>query len=157
MSSSSDQASNAFQGNHQSSNGSYRFRAGQFIDPNEGVHPEMLDTATTPCAGSAIPNTPQELIVMQNANRSDRPEKPIRQQSAKVSQVLDLIERLDTTAGEDQQIALSLVRHLERFHDEVVDEMQNDPEANHKQLTAWSIDADRMMRSRILLESVDLD
>lgn len=94
---------------------------------------------------------------MQNANRSDRPEKPIRQQSAKVSQVLDLIERLDTTAGEDQQIALSLVRHLERFHDEVVDEMQNDPEANHQQLTAWSIDADRMMRSRILLESVDLD
>ena len=39
-----------------------------------------------------------------------------------MKEVLDLIEKLDTNAAEDQQIALTLVRKLESFHDEMVDE-----------------------------------
>jgi len=157
MSLTSDPGSNPSQGDHSKANGRYRICAGQFIDPNDGVHPEMLDASTTPVAGNGIPNSPQELIAMQDSNRSDRPEKPVHQQSEKVRQVLDLIEKLDTTSAEDQQIALSLVRHLERFHDDVVEEMQSDSTADHKQLAAWAIDADRMMRSRMLLESVNLE
>ena len=35
--------------------------------------------------------------------------------------------------------------------------MKDDEQAKHSQIVAWSIDADRLMRSRILLESVDLE
>jgi hypothetical protein len=67
------------------------------------------------------------------------------------------MEQLETSAHEDQQIALEIVRHLERFHDEVVEEMQDDTDAKHSQIVAWAVDADRLMQSRILLASVDLD
>ena len=49
------------------------------------------------------------------------------------------------------------MRGLESFHDDVVEELREDDDAKHSQIIAWSIDADRLMRSRILLESVDLD
>jgi hypothetical protein len=68
-----------------------------------------------------------------------------------------LIDKLDTNAYEDQQIALALVRHLEKYHDNVVEDMQDDHEANHAQIVSWAIDADRLMRCRMLLDSVDLD
>ena len=35
--------------------------------------------------------------------------------------------------------------------------MQEDDGAKHSQIVAWAIDADRLMRSRLLLESVDLE
>jgi len=35
--------------------------------------------------------------------------------------------------------------------------MREDNDAKHSQIIAWSIDADRLMRSRMLLESIDLD
>jgi hypothetical protein len=136
--------------------GRYRFQAGKPVDPDAGVHPEMAaDQADAPL-GAGIPSTPQELIAMQE-NKPERPEKPERQQSAKVKEVLDLLEKLETTAAEDQQIALTLVRRLESFHDGVVEEMKDDNEAKHSQIVSWAVDADRLYRARMLLESVDLE
>ena len=137
-----------------SAGGRYRFLGGRFVDPNEGVHPEMTSFDAAPISED-IPNSPDQLIAMQQ-DQTKRPEKPERSQSANVKQVLDLIEKLETTIAEDQQIALSIVRHLERYHDGVVDEMKEDAEAKHSQIAAWAIDADRLMHCRIFLESIDL-
>ena len=135
----------------------YRFRNGKPLDPAEGLHPEMADLEQVPEPSCPIPTSPDALISMQSKNSNERPEKPVRQQSAKVKQVVDLIESLDTSAHEDQQIALMIVRHLERMHDDIVDEMRDDSDAKHSQIVAWAVDADRLMRCRNLLESVDLD
>jgi hypothetical protein len=143
--------------------GRYRFCAGRPVDPSEGLHPELADTAQAVPLAAGIPSSPQELIAMQSNDnmpdndRAERPEKPERSRSAKVNEVLELISKLETSGLEDQQIALSLVRGLESFHDGVVEELRDDDDAKHSQIIAWSIDADRLMRSRILLESVDLD
>ena len=123
---------------------------------DSGVHPEMATGQDNTPVGAGIPATPQELIAMQE-NKPERPEKPERQLSAKVKEVLDLIEKLETNAAEDQQIALTLVRRLEGFHDEVVDEMKDDADAKHSQIISWAIDADRLYRARMLLDSVDLE
>lgn len=56
-----------------------------------------------------------------------------------------------------QLIALSLVRKLEAYHDRIVEELQDDDFARHTQIVAWAIDADRLLQSRRLLESVDLE
>ncbi len=138
------------------SRGRYRIQAGRPLDPDAGVHPEMLVDPSAASTASGIPSTPQELIAMQE-NRPPRPEKPERQQSAKVQQVLELIGNLDTTAGEDLQIAVAIVRHLESYHDDVVKEMQDDADAKHSQIVSWAVDADRLYRSRVLLENIDLD
>ena len=138
------------------SSGRYRFQAGQPVDPNEGVHPELLNNAVAESPSIAIPNSPDQLIAMQ-AKKPERHEKGAQPRSPKVSQVLEQIEKLETNAYEDQQIALALVRHLEQFHDNVVEEMQEDSEAKHSQIVSWAIDADRLMRCRMLLDSVDLD
>lgn len=143
--------------------GRYRFCAGRPVDPSEGLHPELADTAQAVPLAAGIPSSPQELIAMQSNDnipdndRAERPEKPERSRSAKVNEVLELISKLETSGLEDQQIALSLVRGLESFHDGVVEELREDDDAKHSQIIAWSIDADRLMRSRMLLESVDLD
>ena len=143
--------------------GRYLFCAGRPVDPSEGLHPEFADTAQAVPLAAGIPSSPQELIAMQSNDnmpdndRAERPEKPERSRSAKVNEVLELISKLETSGLEDQQIALSLVRGLESFHDGVVEELREDDDAKHSQIIAWSIDADRLMRSRILLESVDLD
>jgi len=143
--------------------GRYRFCAGRPVDPSEGLHPELADTAQAVPLAAGIPNSPQELIAMQSNDntpdndRAERPQKPEKQKSAKVNEVLELISKLDTSSLEDQQIALSLVRGLESFHDGVVEDMREDNDAKHSQIIAWSIDADRLMRSRMLLESIDLD
>ena len=143
--------------------GRYRFCAGRPVDPSEGLHPELADTAQAVPLAAGIPSSPQELIAMQSNDnipdndRAERPEKPERSRSAKVNEVLELISKLETSGLEDQQIALSLVRGLESFHDGVVEELRDDDDAKHSQIIAWSIDADRLMRSRIPLESVDLD
>jgi len=141
----------------------YRFCAGRPVDPSEGLHPELADSAQAVPLAAGIPSSPQELIAMQSNDnipdndRAERPEKPERSRSAKVNEVLELISKLETSGLEDQQIALSLVRGLESFHDGVVEELRDDDDAKHSQIIAWAVDADRLMRSRILLESVDLD
>ena len=136
--------------------GRYRFQGGEPLDPDAGVHPEMASGQDNAPVGAGIPASPQELIAMQE-NKPERPENPERQQSAKVKEVLDLIEKLDTNAAEDQEIACTLVRKLECFHDEVVAEMKDDADAKHSQIISWAIDADRLYRARMLLESVDLE
>ncbi|MEB3167174.1 MAG: hypothetical protein VKK97_00405 [Synechococcaceae cyanobacterium] len=135
-------------------NGRYRFQGSQPLDPDGGVHPEMVAADRAPAMAGAIPDSPQQLIAMQEPRR---PEKPEHQQSPKVKEVLDRINSLETSDGEDLQIALAIVRHLERLHDEIVAEMKDDDEAKHSQIVAWAIDADRLYRARLLLESVDLN
>jgi len=144
-------------------NSRYRYSRGSRLDPSEGLHPVLSDAAQDVSVRAGIPNSPQELIAMQSNDnapdneRADRPQKPEKQKSDKVKEVLELISKLDTSSLEDQQIALSLVRGLESFHDGVVEDMREDNDAKHSQIIAWSIDADRLMRSRMLLESIDLD
>ena len=138
-----------------STGGRYRFFGGRFADPNEGVHPEMVDLDGTASDSSGITDSPYALIAMQE-NKPERPEKPERIHSAKVKQVLDLMDKLETSADDDQQIALAILRQLERFHDGVVEEMREDEEAKHSQIAAWAVDADRLMHCRIFLESIDL-
>ncbi|MBM5828092.1 MAG: hypothetical protein FJ050_08595 [Cyanobacteria bacterium M_surface_7_m2_040] len=139
--------------------GRYRFRAGRSLDPHEELHPEMVGPEVS--VGASVPNTPEELMAMQQGDRSEaqRPEKPEKPNkiTAKVKQVLDLIHELDTTPGEDQQIALTLVRELEDFHDKVVADLQDDQDAKHSQIAAWAVDADRLMHCRIFLDSIDLE
>ena len=158
MSQSNDQPPNPSVGDSRDASGRYRFQAGQPVDPDQGVHPELLNSAFADSPSIAIPQSPDRLIAMQeNRPEKDRPKKPERSAPEKVKQVLELINSLDTNAYEDQQIALTLVRNLEQFHDKFVDEMQDDEEASHSQIVGWAIDADRLMRCRMLLESVDLD
>jgi len=161
MSTPSDQPLNPSADEPQKRSGRYRYSAGKPVDPNEGVHPEMVEAEMPQveqglAAASGIPNSPQELIAMQE-NKPERHEKRVQPTSPKVNQVLEQIKKLDTNAYEDQQIALALVRHLERYHDNVVEDMQDDSAADHAQIVSWAIDADRLMRCRMLLESVDLD
>lgn len=94
---------------------------------------------------------------MQDKPTHPRPEKPERQESTRVRQVMELIDQLDTKAAEDLEIAFRLERRLESFHDEVVNEMRDDEEASHNQLICWAVDADRLMQARILLGNVDLE
>ncbi len=138
--------------------GRYRFRRGQSIDPLEELHPEMADQEVE--VGSGIPSTPEELIFMQEnetngidlANRANKTTKI----TDKVQKVLDLINELETSPPEDQQIAITLVQRLEVFHDEVVNKMKANTMAKHSQIVAWAVDADRLYRSLSLLETIDL-
>ena len=50
------------------------------------------------------------------------------------------MSRSTASVLEYQQLALKLVRYLERCHDEVVAEMNDDDEASHNQIISWSID-----------------
>lgn len=135
--------------------GRYRFRAGQAVDPNQDVHPELLNNQGLQPGAACTPDSPEQLIAMQHKS-NDHPEKPERHSSPNLKQVLELIDRLNTEPVDDQEIALAMVRKLEGFHDSVVEEMRDDPDAKHSQLVCWAIDADRLMRCRVLLESVDL-
>jgi hypothetical protein len=122
-------------------------------------HPRQPDVpAETPLsrASNDIPASPAQLLALQSTTPAPRPEKGPRQPSVKAQQVLDLIEALDLDAADDLDLATRLVRRLESDHDLVVEELRDDPAANHGQLVAWAVDADRLMRSRLLLESIDL-
>jgi len=118
------------------------------------------EVQATPAVGT-VPDSPQQLLAMQeqDADGSATPEKTGRTErtSAKAEEVLALIDKLDTSGGDDLQIALKLVRWLERYHDDTVERLQGEEGADHAQIVAWAIDADRLMRVRILLESIDLD
>lgn len=137
-------------------NGRYRFQGNQPLDPDAGLHPEMAADQAASSVAAGVPNSPQELMAMQE-NKPERPEKPERQQSAKVKQVLELLTSIETTAAEDQQVAVAIIRQIENFHDGVVEEMESDEDAKHSQITRWAVDADRLYRCRMLLESVDLE
>ena len=63
---------------------------------------------------------------------------------------------LRTSPSEDQQIALALIGRLEELHQAVVQQLQQDPDASHRQIIHWSIDSDRLLHARNLLANVDL-
>lgn len=139
--------------------GRYRFRGGRSVDPHEELHPEMAEQTIE--VGANVPGTIDELISMQRGDQAQEP-LPVKPEkadriTAKVSRVLDLIDELETTAAEDKLIALAILRQLEGYHDDIVGKMQDDADARHSQIVAWAVDADRLMQSRILLDSVDLN
>ena len=84
------------------------------------------------------------------------PEHQVRHWSVKTREAVAAIGTLNMEPGEDAQIALWLIRKLEEFHRYVLAELKRDKEANHDQIAAWATDAERLMQSGILLESVDL-
>ncbi|WP_216904718.1 hypothetical protein [Synechococcus sp. CCY 9618] len=105
-----------------------------------------------------IPDTPDELLALQR-EAARIPEEPIRKpekSSAKVREVITLLQHLETSPGEDRQLALLLVQRLEAYHDGVVEQMVDDDGAERGQIAAWAIDADRLMQARRLLASVTL-
>ena len=69
---------------------------------------------------------------------------------------MEFLEKLNLSPAEDKEVALSIIRHLESYHDEEVDELIEDSESKHSQVAAWSVDADRLMLCRIFLEGIDV-
>ena len=105
---------------------------------------------------SDVPHSPDALIALQcQVNSPAVGEEPRR--SEKLDQLLALMSDLDIAAWESQQLALTLVHHLEKFHDAVVAELNGDEHTPHDQIIRWAIDADRLRRCRLLLEDVDLE
>ena len=127
--------------------GRYRFQGDKPIDPNGDINTG---------SNSYVPNSPQELISMQE-NKLDYPEKNERQRSEKVKEIMELIDKLDTSPLDDQQIAIALISSLEQYHDDVVERMRDDSDAKHSQIASWAVDADRLMHCRYMLSSVDLE
>jgi hypothetical protein len=132
------------------------------VDPVEAAplelpHPE-LDGQDAPLpTGVAVPESPAQLIAMQNTPPKPRPEKPEPQSNPTVKAVMELLDTLVATPAEDLAIAVRLVRRLEGYHDSIVDDQRDDDSASHNQIIAWAVDADRLMCSRLLLESIDLE
>ena len=143
------------------SSGRYRFVAGRAVDPADAApdqgHPELAGQDSPPEAGMSVPESPAQLIAMQSIAPRPRPEKPEPQCHATVKTVLELLDTLEATPAEDLAIAVRLVRRLEGYHDSVVDDLRDDDSASHNQIIAWAVDADRLLRSRLLLESIDLE
>lgn len=164
-------SNSAFSNNHSSAgngaeaqplSGRYRFCGGQPLDPSEGAsaepqHPEYQAEEPLATVSVGVPDSPAQLFAMQDNNPNPRPEKGSRQPAAKVQQVLELLDTLELDPVDDLDLATRLVRRLEGYHDSVVIDLRDDDGANHDQIIAWAVDADRLMRSRILLESIDLD
>lgn len=100
------------------------------------------------------PDSAEQLLAIQQLPPAGLP-APFT--STRVEQVLAFIHRLDTSALEDQQIALTIVRQLEVLHQEVAAEMRADPNASPVQVAGWAVDADRLQQCRILLDSISLD
>jgi hypothetical protein len=125
---------------------------GPFPKPSEVSQPEPEAAPETP-----TPGTIQELLAMQQLQLTTYgPVAKADKGSGKVQQVLELIAELSTSPLEDQQIALALIGRLEGLHQAVVHQFQQDPEANHRSITLWSIDADRLLHARNMLSNVDL-
>lgn len=137
------------------SKGRYRFQLGQALNPHEDQHPEMREQLND--ISAEVPSTIEELLAMQvisnqnigNINKSVKA-------TNKVKMVLDMIKKIETNAAEDQEIALTILKHLEKFHDTTVENMLEEEENEQSQLVAWSVDADRLMHCRILLEKIRL-
>jgi hypothetical protein len=104
-----------------------------------------------------VPSTIQALLALQEIQPNHYgPVAKSESDSGKVQEALRRIMDLSTTPLEDQQIALALIGRLERLHQAVVQQLQQDPEASHSQITHWSIDSDRLLHARNMLANVDL-
>ena len=126
------------------------------MDPDEGRHPEVQDPGV---GGSSAPHTPEDLINMQASSAStSRPDKPTKNDKTtlKTKQALDFLETLELSPAEDKQVALAILRHLESYHDDEVEELIESTDSKRSQVAAWAVDADRLMLCRIFLEGIDL-
>ncbi len=126
------------------------------MDPDEGLHPEIQDPGV---GGSSAPHTPEDLINMQASSASpSRPEKPTKNDKTtlKTKQALEFLEKLELSPAEDKQVALSILRHLESYHDDEVEELIESTDRKRSQVAAWAVDADRLMLCRIFLEGIEL-
>ena len=85
------------------------------------------------------------------------PEQHARDWDTKIKDAVATISRLNMEPREDIQVALWLIRKLEEFHRYVLAELKNDQGANQDLIATWAMDAERLLQSGILLESVDLD
>ena len=70
--------------------------------------------------------------------------------------LLSFIEQLDTSAAEDKQVALAILRHLETYHDDEAEELIESSFSKRSQAAAWAVDADRLLLCRSLLEGIEL-
>jgi len=105
----------------------------------------------------AVPSTIQALVVLQEIQPNNYgPVAKSESGSGKVHEALRRIMELSTSPLEDQQIALALIGRLESLHQAVVQQLQQDPDASHSQITHWSIDSDRLLHVRNMLANVDL-
>lgn len=124
--------------------------------PQEGLHPEAQDPGpVTP----SVPSSPEELIKMQRHHaQPSRPEKTGKGDPVppKVKQAVDWLAALACSPAEDKAIALAILRNLEQFHDDAVEEMVNADTSERSQLAAWAVDADRLMLARRFLEGIEL-
>jgi hypothetical protein len=96
--------------------------------------------------------------MQRRAAEQSRPEKRPKGEktSPNVQKVLDWWGEQDLSPAEDKEVALAILRRLEQFHDETVEEMVNADDSKRSQLSAWAVDADRLMLCRIFLEGVEL-
>ena len=87
-----------------------------------------------------------------------RPDKPTKNEKTtlKVKQALEFLEKLELSPAEDKQVALSILRHLESYHDDEVEELIESTDSKRSQVGAWAVDADRLMLCRIFLEGIEL-
>lgn len=97
-----------------------------------------------------VPNTPEELFDLQTLAT---PQK----ESARVLEAMATLSALHTSPAEDGRIALRLLHKLECFHDAMLEELISAEAGNHGLIASVAVDADRLMRARLLLESVRLD
>jgi hypothetical protein len=136
--------------------GRYRYRGLTPMDPDEGLHPEIQYPGV---GGGSAPNTPEDLINMQETSaKPSRPDKPPKnhKNTLKAKQALDFLETLELSPAEDKQVALSILRHLESYHDDEVEQLIESTDSNRSQVAAWAVDADRLMLCRSILEGVEL-
>ena len=92
------------------------------------------------------------------SQKPNRPDKLVESDkiTAKVRGALKFLEKLKLSAAEDKQVALSILRHLESYHDEEAEELIESSESKRNQVAAWAVDADRLMLCRIFLEGIEL-
>ena len=136
--------------------GRYRFLGQTPLDPDEGPHPEIQNPGE---GGCSAPHTPEDLINMQASSASpSRPDKPTKNDKTtlKTKQALDFLKTLELSPAEDKQVALSILRQLESYHDDEVGELIESSDSRRSQVAAWAVDADRLMLCRIYLEGIEL-
>lgn len=96
--------------------------------------------------------------MQRRAAEQSRPQKSAKGEkpSPKVQKVLDWWGEQELSPADDKEIALAILRRLEQFHDETVEEMVNGDDSKRSQLAAWAVDADRLMLCRVFLEGIEL-
>ena len=96
--------------------------------------------------------------MQESSATSNRPDKPAKNDKStlKTKQALAFLEKLELSPAEDKKVALAILRHLESYHDDEVEELIESSGSKRSQVAAWAVDADRLMLCRIFLEGIEL-